>query len=169
MFYICMYICIMCVYVCMYVCLFVYLCMYEWVDRGNGPRVRNYKTLLYCHRHDTSTRAKDTEMTPPAPEIIFLPVKIKSTNTNRSSFTECDNQRQILHAVRKKRYSLYVPVIRNWQCMTVFATREAVLSNGQASGRSNSRGGRLTASKRTIQRGLSRLMPTRTSDCPFSN
>ena len=118
---ICMYVCMyvyMYVRVCMYICLFVYMyiyvCMYEWVDRGHGPRVRNYKTLFYRHRHDTSTGAQDTEMTPPSPSIIFLPVKIKSTHTNRSSFTECDNQRQILHAVRKKRSSLYVPVTRNW-------------------------------------------------------
>lgn len=87
--------------------------MYEWVDRGQGLCIRNYDFALSPQGY-TSPGAKDTEITPPVPAIIFLPVKIKSTNKNRSSFTECDNQRQILHAVRKKPCSLYVPVIRNW-------------------------------------------------------
>ena len=53
--------------------------MYEWVDGGHGPRVKDYKTSIYCHIHDTNTGVKDTEITPPAPANIFLPVKIKST------------------------------------------------------------------------------------------
>ena len=89
--------------------------MYEWVDRGNGSHVNDYKTLLYCHRHDTRTGEKNTEVTPRAPANIFLPGKIKGIiKKNPSSFTECDNQRQILRAVGKKPCSLYVPVIRNW-------------------------------------------------------
>jgi hypothetical protein len=149
----------------MYVCMHVYMPgLTEYTDLAYYN-----KTFLYCHRHDTSTQAKDKEMTPQAPVIIFRLIKTKSTNKNRTSFMECNNQRQNLYAVRKKRCSLYVPVIRNWKCMMVFATREAVLPNGQASGRSNSRGGRLTASKRAIQHGLSRLMPTRMSARPSSN
>jgi hypothetical protein len=55
--------------------------------------------MFYCHTYDIKTGAKDTEITPRAPGIIFFLVKIESTN---KSFTEYDKDKFFMRYGRKQ-------------------------------------------------------------------